>query len=74
MFPHRFAPCNRGFERRDFRKELFLARAWTGSLVAAVFEMDFWRALACMVVGVLIAAAIVSLLCYGGYYAFKAAP
>ncbi len=48
--------------------------AWTGSLVAAVFEMDFWRALACMVVGVLIAAAIVSLLCYGGYYAFKAAP
>lgn len=40
--------------------------AWTGSLVAAVFKMDFWRALACMVVGVAIASAIVSALCYGG--------
>ena len=43
--------------------------AWTGSLVAAVFEMDFWRALACMFAGVMIASAIVSALCLGGGYA-----
>jgi len=40
--------------------------AWTGSLVAAVFKMDFWRALGCMVAGVAIASAIVSAVCYGG--------
>jgi uncharacterized membrane protein len=43
--------------------------AWTGSLVAAVFEMDFWRALACLVLGVLLASAIVSALCVGGWWA-----
>ncbi len=36
--------------------------AWTGSLVAAVFKMEFWRALACMAVGVVIASTIVSIL------------
>ena len=42
--------------------------AWTGSLVAAVFKMDFWRALACVVMGVLIAAVIVTTLCAAGVY------
>ena len=43
--------------------------AWTGSLVASVFEMDFWRAVACMIAGVLIACAIVTVLCAAGLYA-----
>jgi uncharacterized membrane protein len=46
--------------------------AWTGSLVAAVFEMEFWRALACLAVGVLIACAIVTALCLAGGYASSA--
>ncbi len=36
--------------------------AWTGALVASVFNMDFWRALACMLLGVMIASAIVLIL------------
>jgi hypothetical protein len=31
--------------------------------------MDFWRALACLVLGVLLASAIVSALCVGGWWA-----
>ncbi len=32
--------------------------AWTGSLVAAVFGMPFWKAVGCLAMGVLIASAI----------------
>lgn len=43
--------------------------AWTGSLVAAVFKMDFWRALLCMLLGVVIASIIVTLISLGGFHA-----
>ena len=43
--------------------------AWTGSLVASVFKMDFWRALLCMLLGVLIASTIVTLISLGGFHA-----
>ena len=43
--------------------------AWTGSLVAAVFKMDFWRALLCMLLGVLIASTIVTIVSLGGFHA-----
>ena len=43
--------------------------AWTGSLVAAVFEMNFWRGLLCMLLGVLIASAIVTIISLGGFHA-----
>ncbi|MGC9319965.1 MAG: COG2426 family protein [Armatimonadota bacterium] len=46
--------------------------AWTGALVASVFEMDFWRALACMFLGVIIASIIVTLLCLGGFWVYDA--
>jgi uncharacterized membrane protein len=39
--------------------------AWTGSIVASVFGLDFWRSLACMLLGVCIASAVVSLVCLG---------
>jgi uncharacterized membrane protein len=39
--------------------------AWTGSIVASVFGLDFWRSLLCMLLGVCIASAIVSLVCLG---------
>ncbi len=47
--------------------------AWTGALVASVFEMDFWRAVACMVLGVMIASAIVTALSLAGFYTYHAA-
>jgi len=37
--------------------------------VAAVFEMDFWRALLCMLLGVVIASIIVTLISLGGFHA-----
>ena len=43
--------------------------AWTGSLVAAVFKMNFWRGLLCMLLGVLIASTIVTLISLGGFHA-----
>lgn len=46
--------------------------AWTGSVIAAVFGMDFWRAFACMLVGVLIASTIVTLITLGGIGAANA--
>ena len=46
--------------------------AWTGALVASVFEMDFWRALACMFLGVLIASAIVTALSLAGFWGYEA--
>ena len=39
--------------------------AWTGSLVAATIHMNFWKALLSAFIGVLIAGAIVSLICFG---------
>lgn len=39
--------------------------AWTGSLVAASIKMNFWKALLSAILGVLIAGAIVTLLCLG---------
>jgi uncharacterized membrane protein len=46
--------------------------AWTGSVIAAVFGMDFWRALGCMLVGVLIASTIVTIITLGGIGAANA--
>lgn len=46
--------------------------AWTGATVAAVFGMDFWRALGCICVGVLIASSIVLLATFGGIGIFNA--
>ena len=39
--------------------------AWTGSLVAAVFNMKFWRALFSALLGILIAGVIMTLISYG---------
>lgn len=46
--------------------------AWTGATVAAVFGMDFWRALGCIAVGVTIASSIVIAATYGGIEIFSA--
>ena len=45
--------------------------AWTGSLVAAVIDMKFWKAMLSAVVGVLIAAVIMTLISYGALAAFN---
>ena len=45
--------------------------AWTGSLVAAVIDMKFWKALLSAVVGVLLAAVIMTLISYGALAAFN---
>ena len=47
--------------------------AWTGALVASVFEMSIWRAIACMFLGVLIASAIVTALTLAGFWGYRAA-
>jgi len=46
--------------------------AWTGSLVAAVFGMRFWRVLFCLTVGVMIASTIVTSLTVAGVHIFSA--
>lgn len=46
--------------------------AWTGSLVAAVFGMRFWRVVLCLSLGVLIASAIVTSLAVAGIHIFDA--
>ena len=46
--------------------------AWTGAMVASVFEMELWRAILCITVGVIIASAVVSLLCIGGIWGYQA--
>ncbi len=46
--------------------------AWTGATVAAVFGMNFWRAVGCMVVGVIIASTIVTLLTCASMNAYDA--
>lgn len=40
--------------------------AWTGSLVAAVIDMKFWKALLSALIGVMIAGAIMTIIFYGG--------
>ena len=45
--------------------------AWTGSLVAALFDMGFWRALLSCLLGVLIAGAVMTLASYGVVAAFQ---
>ncbi len=40
--------------------------AWTGSLVAAVIDMKFWKSMLSALIGVLGAGLIVTLICYGG--------
>ncbi len=40
--------------------------AWTGSLVAGVTKMKFWRAMLSVTLGVLIAGAVVTFIAYGG--------
>lgn len=44
--------------------------AWTGSAAAHVFALGFWRSLAAIALGVLVAAAIVTTLVLGGVTAF----
>ena len=39
--------------------------AWTGSLAADLFHIDFKKSMLAVVLGVLIAAAIVTVICYG---------
>ena len=45
--------------------------AWTGSLVAAVIDMKFWKALLSCFLGVLIAGVIMTLASYGVVAAFS---
>ncbi len=45
--------------------------AWTGSLVAAVIDMKFWKALLSCFIGVLIAGVLMSLASYGVVSAFQ---
>ena len=40
--------------------------AWTGSLVAAVIDLRFWKAMLSALIGVMTAGAIVTLIFYGG--------
>jgi uncharacterized membrane protein len=46
--------------------------AWTGSLVAAMIDMKFWKAMLTAFVGVLIAGAVVTAIAYGalGFLSF----
>ncbi len=44
--------------------------AWTGTLVASVIDMKFWKALLSAFIGVLIAATVVTLIAYGALAAF----
>lgn len=39
--------------------------AWTGSLVAATIKMNFWKAFLSALLGVMIAGAVVTLICFG---------
>ncbi len=45
--------------------------AWTGALVASVFEMDFARAVICITLGVIIASAVVTALCFTGVWTYQ---
>ena len=46
--------------------------AWTGTLVAALFDMKFWKSLLSALVGVLIAGVVMTLISYGAVAAFGA--
>ena len=39
--------------------------AWTGTLVAALFDMKFWKSLLSALIGVLIAGVVMTLISYG---------
>ena len=39
--------------------------AWTGSLVAAVFNMKFWKSMLSAIIGILIAGVVMTLISYG---------
>ena len=45
--------------------------AWTGSLVAAMIDMKFWKAMLSAFIGVLIAGAVVTAIVYGGIGALQ---
>lgn len=45
--------------------------AWTGTLVASVIDMKFWKAMLSAFIGVLIAATVVTLIAYGALAAFS---
>ncbi len=45
--------------------------AWTGSLVAAMIDMKFWKAMLTAFLGVLIAGAVVTIIVYGGIEALS---
>ena len=46
--------------------------AWTGTLVAALFDMKFWKSLLAAFIGVLIAGVVMTLISYGAVAAFGA--
>ena len=46
--------------------------AWTGTLVAALFDMKFWKSLLAAFIGVLIAGVVMTLISYGVVAAFGA--
>ena len=46
--------------------------AWTGTLVAALFDMKFWKSMLSALVGVLIAGVVMTLISYGVVAAFGA--
>ena len=46
--------------------------AWTGTLVAALFDMKFWRSMLAALIGVLIAGVVMTLISYGFVAAFGA--
>lgn len=46
--------------------------AWTGTLVAALFDMKFWRSMLSTLVGVLIAGVVMTLISYGAVAVFGA--
>ena len=46
--------------------------AWTGTLVAALFDMKFWKSVLSAFIGVLIAGVVMTLISYGAVAAFGA--
>ena len=46
--------------------------AWTGTLVAALFDMKFWKSILAAFIGVLIAGVVMTLISYGAVAAFGA--
>lgn len=45
--------------------------AWTGSLIAVVLGLNFWKSLLCVALGVIIAATVVTLICTGALEALQ---